>query len=420
MESICLFLKKFWGITCDANATFPTLNLLIALLLSSLLLGFAVSNIIMIGFSLSVLCFTLTHKIKPRFNAITYVFFIFYIFMLLSWFWSIDKNQTEIALQRNIHYFLIPFIFAFLPEFKAASKEFIFRFFSISMLIYAAFFLMMGIIFYIQTGSVSKLSHHGLVSPLGLNRVMVSVFIATAFLYWILKKEKSVLKYFAIILLSFFLILLSSKTIIISTLLLTFVILSIQFKKSSISKYTWVILLPIIPLVIYFSTLINRKFVSEMIPRYHEIIYKDNFGYDYYFNGAELRILYTRFLIEFNKEEPIFFKGFGLAASQSKIKEKTAQCNIWPEYGNRFNFHNQFNQNMAELGIFGVVLLIVILGYGFIHAFRNKEWFFLSFLFIFTAFLITDTPLSQQRGIYVFLIVYFVFLKSEKKISLDI
>jgi hypothetical protein len=72
------------------------------------------------------------------------------------------------------------------------------------------------------------------------------------------------------------------------------------------------------------------------------------------------------------------------------------------------------------LGIFGVVLLMLILGYGFIHAFRIKEWFFLSFLFIFTAFLITDTPLSQQRGIYVFLLVYFVFLKSEKKISFEI
>lgn len=408
MESIWHFLKKFLNIEHQEDYSVNVFVLLIALLLSTLLLPFAISNILMILFVLYTIYYVYKNKIKPHFSYISYLFFFLYFLMLISWFWSIDKPMTFVALQRSIHYFLIPFLFAYLPKFRDKEVNTILRFFSISMVLYALFFLFSGSIHFLKTGSVEQLSHHALVSPLDLNRVMVSVFMATAYFYWLIINENSKLRYFSISILIITILLLTSKMIVISTLIISIIIFSIKMKKSKFFKFRFFILFPMILLIIYFSTYINKKFISEMIPRYSEILNKKYFGYNYYFNGAELRILYTRFLVELNQEEPIFFKGYGLSASQTKINQKTKSLNMYPGYGLTYNFHNQFNQNMAEIGIFGFLILGYILFHGIKKSYLENHYFFLTFLIVFTMFLITDTPLSQQRGIYLFIFLYFI------------
>ncbi len=360
----------------------------------------------MMIFAVSVLLYAIINKVKPQYQLIHFTFFGLFLLMVLSWFWSVDKHLTLIGIQRNLPYFFIPFLFGFIPAFEKKTIHFIVKFFSTVMVLFAVYVLIVAYVKAIQDTHWQLMTHQNLANILNINRVMLSVIMSTSFLFWLTTSENRLLKYFSLSVLGIVIVLLSSKMVIIVMLL---IVLSYFVQNiSNVKKYSFFLIVISISLVLFLSTKINNKFVSETIPRYQEIIKKNDFGYGYYFNGAELRILYTRFLWEINKEEPIFFTGYGLNAAQINIEKKIKQYNIYPDYI-EFNFHNQFNQNMAELGIFGVLFLIIILLIGIKNGIKNETSFWLFFIIFFAFYMFTDTPMSSIRSIYLFLILFFIF-----------
>ena len=160
----------------------------------------------------------------------------------------------------------------------------------------------------------------------------------------------------------------------------------------------------------------NSEFYSELIPaKYDEVITKKDFGKSYYFNGSELRILYSRFLFEFQNEEDILFTGFGLNASQQKLNEKCVQYRVPDGYGTEYNFHNQYNQLFAELGIFGVLLLLGILYLGFRKSLRNSDKFSIAIFTIFTSLFFTESVFNRQRGIYFFILIFLLLINTNEE-----
>ncbi len=360
----------------------------------------------MMIFAVTVLLYAIINKVKPQYQLIHFTFFGLFLLMMLSWFWSIDKPLTLIGLQRNLPYFFIPFLFGFLPAFNRKSIHFILKYFSTVMVLFAVYVLVIAFVKALQDTDWQLMTHQNLANILNINRVMLAVFMSTSFLFWLTTIQNGILKYFSLSVLGIVIVLLSSKMVIIVMLL---IVLSYFIQNiSNVKKYTFFLIVISIPLVLFLSIKINNKFVSETIPRFQEILKENDFGYGNYFNGAELRILYTRFLWEINKEEPVFFTGFGLNASQSKLQEKIGQYNIYPDYVS-FNFHNQFNQNMAELGIFGVLFLIIILLIGIKNGIKNETSFWVFFVILFAFYMFTDTPMSSMRTIYLFLILFFIF-----------
>ena len=65
---------------------------------------------------------------------------------------------------------------------------------------------------------------------------------------------------------------------------------------------------------------------------------------------------------EFLQEENIFWTGFGLNASYKKLEEKGIHYNVFQgnnevEGYQKKNFHNQYIQIFAELGVFGFLII---------------------------------------------------------------
>ncbi|WP_143592179.1 hypothetical protein [Tenacibaculum holothuriorum] len=162
----------------------------------------------------------------------------------------------------------------------------------------------------------------------------------------------------------------------------------------------------------------NPAFYTELIPKkIKEVLVKKDFEKNYYFNGSELRILYTRFLYEFEEEDHIFFKGYGLNATQEKLNQKCNEYRVPEGYGTTFNFHNQYNQTMAEIGFFGLLLLLIILFLSFKNAVHKKDKFTITVFIIFASLMITESILNRQRGIYFFSIIFLLLLNTKKPIS---
>ena len=321
METICRFLKKYLDYKGHKDRHTHIFIVLFILQLSSQLISPAISNLLLIPFALYTFYYAYRFKIKPRIHPLSYWFFLLFALMILSYFWSIDSSATKHQLLGEIRFFSIPLLFAFIPPLRQNDRKSILNIFAFILTVLSLVFIFIGFYRYVKTGNSTFLSQHPLVNPLNLNRVFVSLFISTTIFHLILNYRKNVLWFLEFLVLSIFLLLLSSKAIIISSLVILLFVLNIH------RKFKFLIILLLFPLVIGLSLKINKGFISEMTPRYHEILHNQHFGKGYYFNGAELRLLYTRFLIELNKEDTVFFTGYGLAASQLKIKEKIAGFN---------------------------------------------------------------------------------------------
>jgi O-antigen ligase len=111
---------------------------------------------------------------------------------------------------------------------------------------------------------------------------------------------------------------------------------------------------------------------------------------------------------EFLEEDAIIWKGFGLNASLNKLLEKEQYYNLYPGYG-KFNFHNQYVQIFAELGIIGFVILLFMLFLNIKNALKYKDFLHITFAILMISLFLTESFLWRQRGVLFFMIFYCLF-----------
>ncbi|MGB5668060.1 MAG: O-antigen ligase family protein, partial [Maribacter sp.] len=131
----------------------------------------------------------------------------------------------------------------------------------------------------------------------------------------------------------------------------------------------------------------------------------------YDWTGTTLRLFQARIFTEMVREDNIFFTGYGINNSQSKIVAKQKEYNLWQGYYT-YNFHNQYLQALAELGVFGLLFLFLLLGALLRQYIAGKDILFLSLFFIMFVVFITESYLWRQRGLYHFLVLYCLLFKS--------
>ena len=140
------------------------------------------------------------------------------------------------------------------------------------------------------------------------------------------------------------------------------------------------------------------------------------------FSGTSFRVYQTRLFIEFLKEEPIFWKGFGLNASYNKIEEKALGYNVFQgdetaEGYQKKNFHNQYIQVFAELGVFSFLILASMLVLLLSKGIQRKDFITISFAVLMISLFLTESFLWRQRGVVFFSLFYCLLLTQNKSIA---
>jgi hypothetical protein len=133
-----------------------------------------------------------------------------------------------------------------------------------------------------------------------------------------------------------------------------------------------------------------------------------------YFPGTAFRVLQIRIFCELLEEESIFWKGFGLNAAQKKIEEKAKAHNLFLGNENEEgyqtkNFHNQYIQIFAEVGVFGLLILLLILIFNSIKTIQTKDFMQIAFAVLMISLFLTESFLSRQRGVMFFTLFYCLF-----------
>mgnify|MGYP006164205031 CR=1 FL=1 len=368
---------------------------------------------------------------------------LLFVWMAISYFWSIDKPRTLNAIPKEIALFIIPFFCFFIPFFNAKIKAKILKYYSYSILFLAITFLARAFIRYILTHDSRAFFYHGeygddygLVPKL-LNAIHVSVYTALAYFYFLTKSKKSKSDIFIILFLFVFIILLASKNIIFVFILLNFLYTFFYSKISYKMRLRNILIIVGILILMFSFNRIKDRFLVEFqsnkdkglshnittlktddvhVVSIYEAWNNDQFSHGDYFPGTAFRVYQARMFLEFLSEESIFWKGFGLNASKIKLQEKEKKYNLYPGYGD-FNFHNQYIQNFGELGFVGFLILVLILSASFYKSFKEKDFLHIAFIILMISLFLTESFLWRQRGVVFFTAFYCFFNMSCKNKS---
>lgn len=373
--------------------------------------------------------FSTLHPLRFSFNKALILPMTLYVLMVISLLWTRDTASTLAGLKKESLIFLIPLTFLFIPKISKERIYLIFRIYSFSMVFYALYYFINAIFRYLSTGNKSVFFYHELVT-LDLSAIYVSAFASFALFYFISIKTKSILERVATLILVILLCLLSSKTIIFIDVLL-FVCYYIFFSEThkSIKEVTiFVVSVFLIASLIFVEesrerlmteyetafvdNTVNKKVTTDDMKVYNvslkQALHNERFQENNFFPGMALRIFQTRIFIEMLQEQSIVFTGFGFEASQDKIREKAEEHRLPTGYG-EFNFHNQYVQTFAELGIVGFIILLLMMYVNIKNAIDNKSFLHIVFSITMIMLFLSESFLCRQRGVMFFITIYCLF-----------
>ena len=419
----------------------------ILLVLSTITLSFAINNI-SLGIFLLVAFITLK-KENFKFQKELIFPILLYGLMAISSFWSIDSKETLSALSKEVPLLIIPLGFLIFKTNTSEQKRKIIEYYSYVIVAFVLYYLARAIIRYFIFGDARMFFYHGendkdygLVPKL-LNAIHVSVFVAVAFFYFFSKEIKSKTDTLFSVLLFGFILLLSSKNIILVVVILSLINIFFFSKTAHKLRLRNLIVFGLLLIIIFSIGRIKDRFkvefqtntdkslssnVIEGIPAgVHYVSLKEAwsnpiFTPNDYFNGTAFRVYQFRIFTELINENNAYLTGFGLNASYPKIKEKATQYNLYmgvendPDSGYQSkNFHNQYVQNFADLGVFGFILLLIMLIANVKNAIKSKDFVHFAFAFLMISLFLTESFLWRQRGVVFFTMMYCLFNSVPKR-----
>ena len=395
-----------------------TYSFLIAAVLISLPLRHAFSNttvIVLLAVSLASIVF---HKVKV--NKTQLVPIGLYFLIAISLLWSVNTKGSLRGLEKHLLYLIIPISYIVMPSLSKNVLLKVFYSFAIGFAVFALFFIGYATVNYIANGNSEIFFYHQLVEvkplKLELNAIYISVMVAFSLLFMIFYSKRKLLDWIVIFILFLFLVLLSSKNVFITTLFT--VGLGLFLSKKLTFKRVLILGVFVVGLfsVIMFSPLkdrINQEFTSNV----EEVLTQDKFNRVYPWTGTTIRLFQARIGYELLEENNLFLTGFGINASEKKIKEKHTFYNLYWGY-NDYNFHNQYIQAFVELGVFGFLFILLLLAIIFKEYLNQKELIYLFFFILMASVFITESYIWRQRGMIFFFIIYGLLLKvNEQKSS---
>lgn len=399
----------------------------ISAVLITLPLGYAYNSIALILFVLYSLLSA--KKADFNFNLTLLLPMLLYMLMVVSMAWSIDFDSTFKALSKEAALLFIPLALCFNQKAIRIGWGIILRNYSIAMCLFGIYFLGRAALRYSATGNSEVFFYHELATP-AINAIYLSALFAIPVFYFLSVRNKKFWDYLALVFLIILLFLLSSKTVIVTMVLLMVVYFLFFSGMPKMAKITALGLFLAGTVVLGYYGKINERISAEYAPQniVHEEAYpgtinnltineawnKQVFEVTDYFNGSAFRAYQIRIFIELLSEDPIVFTGYGLNASLQKIKEKGIEHNVYQGDDSRNgynteNFHNQYVETFADLGIIGFMLLVVILLLNLKNAVQTKDFIHIAFAILMIALLLTESFLWRQRGVVFFTMFYGLF-----------
>ncbi|WP_348678776.1 O-antigen ligase family protein [Flavobacterium coralii] len=350
----------------------------------------------------------------------------FFALMVISAIWSEDIKATFKALGRESALLFIPVAFCLNMQLSKRGVRKILNNYSLMIFLFAVFLMVKAVFRYSNTGNTEVFFYHELATK-DISAVYLSVMVAMAAFHFLCKKNKTFWGYLTLLFLMVFLFLLSSKIIILTSVLL---VAAYYVFYSGMGRQ-----FKIIALLVFFGMAgvlgyygkISERLATEFqynsidnnSAEIHHVSFdeawnRETFTANDYLTGTTIRVYQARIFNEMLKEDNIFLTGYGLDASSLHIERKGVEHNLihTGEGGityNKINFHNQYIESFADLGIFGLLIVVVLLVVNLKNSIKNKEFIHIAFAVLMISLFLTESFLWRQRGVVFFTMFYCLF-----------
>ncbi len=346
-----------------------------------------------------------------------YVILLWLLFLLYVISAFLSKNQHEgfAIIERKASFIILPFlIFGFpisMPEIKKICELFVLG-------VLLAFTICLGYAFYqvvFNSRELELFFYQKLTTVLNMNAVYMASYciIALHIALYFSKEHNKVLVAIVSASLIIFCILLNSKMMLVC---LCLGLIIFAFKKLSRLK----------ALLASFIILASIFFIGVGVPKVKEritlevnsnmsVVKQGTFTYDTPFTGTSLRLVFWRFSNEIINENNGWLMGAHTGDFQDLLNEKYKRNGIYtgnPELKDTgylgYGPHNQYIEVLLSLGITGLVVFIMMLIFYLKNAWVTNNYLGLQCICLFLFFFITESVLSVNKGIVVF--VFFTLL----------
>ncbi|MFA6261331.1 MAG: O-antigen ligase family protein [Bacteroidia bacterium] len=129
-----------------------------------------------------------------------------------------------------------------------------------------------------------------------------------------------------------------------------------------------------------------------------------------YFDGLSLRMLQLKFAVEILRNEQAWLFGVGPFKSQEMLDQayRNAQMYIGQDGKGGYlglNFHNQYAETLVRFGLMGLMVLLFLMGYLLIQAFRSGNEPFTWVWLLLMIFFFTESVIETHRGLMAMLVL---------------
>jgi O-antigen ligase len=102
--------------------------------------------------------------------------------------------------------------------------------------------------------------------------------------------------------------------------------------------------------------------------------------------------------LELIKQSP--WIGYGSGSEKQVLKNKYFEEKFYRSYLVELNAHNQYLSFLINTGIFGLLLYLFILGYGFSKAIKTRDFLLITFLILIAIVSVSENILDVNKGIF--------------------
>jgi O-antigen ligase len=391
-----------------------TLVFFITLVAVTVALEHAYNSFAVIGFVLFSILSARRHHM--RFTFALALPMVLYGLMCLSLLWSPSLKISATALGKEAALVFIPLAFMLSRPLTFRSHTAILKSFSLGMCLYGAYLVGRALVRYAATADASVFFYNELASE--KLSVYLSCFFSLALFFFLSQKNKTFWGHVATAFMLCLVLLLSKKSIIVTDI----IIISLYYlaysnepvvRRLAFTGFFWLA-------GGLFSTFGN---LSQQ-PEKHKLAWKQRhmvsiseawnqpvFNHNDDFSGMSFRAYRARVLAEMSTEKGFMLTGSGINTSGLKVQQIAQKHNTthpgWEKIPySKLNFHNQYMEIYADLGIFGLAVFLVLVIYNLVKALKSGYFIHLAFAVLMISLFLTESFLWRQKGVVFFTLFY--------------
>lgn len=365
---------------------------------------------------LSIIGFFFTNRETKPYRNLKFILLLpfFYLIHVLGLIYSNNLGDGLFNLEVKLSMFILPLMLFFtFRNYSENIQKNVIRAFVIGSLAAVLINLTISLYSFSKTGKTDEFIYSGVSHFFHVSYMSLYICLALFFLLRItlnsfsrVSFQTKLLFLFAILLMTVYIILLSSKAGLIGFIFIIIYFGIFVFRKQRLRPtFVW---LSIVTMIILFFGIIKFSPMNERFRIMLWSLENRQFAYENQYDGTMERMLVWQTSMELGLDN--FVAGVGTGDVKDELIKKYLSKNMGLTAEKQLNSHSQYLETFVAFGIIGLLMLLIVLFYPLIALRKNNNHEFNAFIILFILNIFVESMFETQAGVVFFSFFYSLFM----------